>query len=116
MKLSVNGMRTVALAGVAALLPACGSSSAQPAPRPGVARLTISGYAYQPPRMTVRPGTKITFANRDQTAHTATSTNTGFDTGTIKPGKSATVTVSKPGTYAYYCQFHAFMHGTIIVR
>jgi plastocyanin len=116
MKLSVDGRRAAALAGVAALLPACGSGGAQPARRSGVAHLTISGYAYQPPRITVRPGTKITFANRDETAHTATSTNTGFDTGTIKPGRSATVTVTKPGTYAYYCQFHAFMHGTIVVR
>jgi plastocyanin len=78
--------------------------------------VTISGYAYQPPKITVAPGTKITFTNRDQTAHTATSTKTGFDSGTIQPGKSAMITVSKPGTYTYYCQFHAFMHATITVK
>lgn len=61
-------------------------------------------------------GTGITFSNRDQTPHTATGGPTGFDTGSIKPGQRKTITVSKPGTYTYYCQFHAFMHGTIIVR
>jgi plastocyanin len=78
-------------------------------------RITISDYAYQPAKITVASGASITFSNRDQTPHTAT-TPTGLDTGSIKSGQSKTITVSKPGTYPYYCQFHAFMHGTIIVR
>jgi Copper binding proteins, plastocyanin/azurin family len=32
------------------------------------------------------------------------------------PGHSTTVVITKPGTYTYYCQFHAFMRGTIIVK
>jgi plastocyanin len=39
-----------------------------------------------------------------------------FDTGTLRPRHSATVVLTKPGTYAYYCQFHAFMRATIIVN
>jgi plastocyanin len=34
----------------------------------------------------------------------------------VKPDHSATVTLRMPGTYTYYCQFHAFMHGTVIVK
>ena len=104
------------------LATACGSHSAPAAhraqaPRPTSAtHLTISGYAYQPAEINVAPGTTITFTNRDHTPHTATSTNTGFDTGTIDPGKSAPVDITTPGTYSYYCQFHAFMHGTITVK
>jgi plastocyanin len=79
-------------------------------------QVAISGYAYAPAKITVTPGTRITFTNHDRTAHTATSTVTGFDSGTIKPGKRASITVTKPGTYTYYCQFHAFMHGTITVK
>jgi plastocyanin len=107
---------------LAVLVSACGSgamtaahSAAAPA-HIGATRVAISGYAYQPAAVTVMPGTKITFTNHDQTAHTATSTVTGFDSGTINPGKSASITVTKPGTYTYYCQFHAFMHGTITVK
>jgi len=77
--------------------------------------VTISGYAYTPARLSVAPGTRITFINHDQTPHTATSTHSGFDTGSIRPGRSATITITKPGRYTYYCQFHAFMHGTITV-
>jgi plastocyanin len=112
----------VAAIALAVLVSACGSHSAPPThsastPRhSGTTRVTISGYAYQPTKITAAPGTKITFTNHDQTAHTATSKKTGFDSGTIKPGKSATITVGKPGTYTYYCQFHAFMHATITVK
>jgi plastocyanin len=107
---------------LAVLVSACGSgamTAARSAPAPahaGGTRVAISGYAYQPAAVTVMPGTKITFTNHDQTAHTATSTVTGFDSGTINPGKSASITVTKPGTYTYYCQFHAFMHATINVK
>ena len=30
-------------------------------------------------------------------------------------GQSKTFTVTKAGVYAYYCQFHAFMSGTLKV-
>jgi plastocyanin len=108
------------------LVSACGSRAPSPTPsartsaltsaRSNPTRVTISGYAFQPATITVARSTTLTFTNHDQTAHTATSRITGFDSGTIDPGKSATITVKKPGTYTYYCQFHAFMHGTIKVR
>jgi plastocyanin len=119
---------TIAIA-LAVLVSACGSAGkTSPAKTPpaktpparaastGATRVTISGYAYQPATVTVMPGTKIIFTNHDETAHTATSNATAFDSRTIKPGHSASITVTKPGTYTYYCQFHAFMHGTITVK
>ena len=81
--------------------------------------VAIAGYMFQPAKLVVAPGTKVTFANHDQTAHTATASGSGasgFDSGTIKPDASATVTFRRAGTYAYICQFHAFMHGTVVVR
>ncbi len=32
-------------------------------------------------------GARVTFTNHDQTAHTATAGNSGFDTGTVNPGE-----------------------------
>jgi plastocyanin len=113
-------------------LAACGSSSsgsgaagsaasatatpATKAPSSGNVPIAISNYSYRPPTITVLAGTRVTFTNDDQTSHTATSTRTAFDTGTVKPGHGATVVFSRPGTYTYYCQFHAFMHGTVLVK
>ena len=122
MRLSRHARTGLATAALGVLVTACGSTSASPAhpaparQRPAATHLTISGYAYHAATISVAPGTRITLSNHDQTPHTATSTETGFDTGTIDPGRSATVAVTKPGTYSYYCQFHAFMHGTITVR
>lgn len=131
-----TGIRTAATVFAAALtLAACGSSSsssssssastgttsssAAPATGPvrsGVVRVAISNYAFHPATITVAAGTKVTFSNHDQTAHTATSTQPAFDTGTVKPGHSVTVVLQKPGSYTYYCQFHAFMRGTVVVK
>jgi len=95
------------------------AASSSAAPASGHVTVPISGYAFHPAKLVVAPGTKVTFTNHDQTAHTATAAGSGasgFDSGTIKPGASATVTFHKAGTYAYICQFHAFMHGTIVVK
>ena len=57
----------------------------------------------------------ITVTNTDPTAHTATANSGVFDTGTLNQGQSAHLRLTKPGTYLYHCQFHAFMVGTIKV-
>lgn len=124
-------LASIALGAAAACaLSACGSThsqSASPSPAPrtsastaastGQAEVTISEYAFHPASLTVAAGTRVTFTNRDQTAHTATSTSAPpvFDTGTIPPGQSKSVTVSRTGVYPYFCQFHPFMHGTLRV-
>ena len=83
--------------------------------RGDAARLTIANYAFAPPSLTVTAGTTITVRNTDATAHTATARSGAFDSGTLKPGQTTRFTLNKPGVYTYYCQFHAFMTGTIRV-
>jgi len=83
----------------------------------GPLAVTISNFKFSPGTETVKSGTKVTVTNNDSTAHTATSNDgSSFDTGDIDPGSSKTITVSKPGTYAYHCTIHSFMHGTLVVQ
>lgn len=83
----------------------------------GPQKVNISNYTYEPANLTVPAGTKVTFLNRDSTAHTATSKQRGsFDTGPIQPGRHATVAFDEPGTFVYYCVFHPFMKGTVRVE
>ena len=79
------------------------------------ARVKIQNYAFFPQTLTVKRGTRITWTNYDDTAHTATADQGAFDTGTVERGHSMTIAFNRPGTYAYHCSFHAFMTGTITV-
>ncbi|MDQ6745374.1 MAG: cupredoxin domain-containing protein [Actinomycetota bacterium] len=75
----------------------------------------ISNYAFVPPALSVRVGTRVTWINRDATAHTATDNGRTFDTGTLNSGQSKTIDLKRPGTYTYHCELHAFMTATIKV-
>jgi plastocyanin len=79
--------------------------------------VTIKEYTFKPANITVPVGTTVDFSNEDTTAHTATSTESGvFESGAIQPGKKGSVTLKKAGTFTYYCAFHPFMKGTIVVE
>lgn len=79
--------------------------------------VTIRDYLYKPASITVPVGTTVEFTNRDSTPHTATSKEPGaFESGSIDTGKTGEVTLEKTGTFAYYCLFHPFMKGTIVVE
>ena len=120
----------VAVAMAATLLAGCGGSdsnaSSAPKSTPGPAKqasgasgsaLTISDFKFVPASLTVKSGAKVTVTNDDSTAHTATANDgTSFDTGNLDPGSSKTISVSKPGRYAYICSIHPFMKGTLVVR
>ena len=88
--------------------------------RPGLAvaapnahTVTIKSFKFSPSPLKVKAGSKITVKNADSTTHTFTANNGAFDTGDVASGSSASVTIKKPGTFAYHCQIHNFMKGTI---
>jgi plastocyanin len=98
-----------------------GSSAVPASAATATDHVQIKSFKFGPPAITVATGTKITWTNTDGAPHTATSgtspTGDGtFDTGAIKKGRSKSVTVSKPGRYAYFCAFHPFMKATVIVK
>ena len=110
------------LPAAALLLAACGGSGGDRGNAGGAgatqaAAVEISGFAFHPATVTVQAGAKVTWTNSDKAPHTATGVGgTSFDTGTLERGQSGTVTLAEPGTYRYFCRFHPFMRGTIVVR
>lgn len=117
--------RAAGLVALAVSAAACGSTNSHsnapasaPVSAPQATAVSISGYAFHPATLTVPIGSRVTFTNHDATAHTATATTgaAGFDTGTLKPGQGKSVTFSHAGSFTYFCQFHAFMRGTVIVK
>ncbi|MHA6764951.1 cupredoxin domain-containing protein [Streptacidiphilus sp. PAMC 29251] len=87
------------------------------APAAAAAQIVIDNFAFSPATLTVKPGQTVTVVNHDSATHTLTaSPGSGFDTGPINPGKSATFTApAKPGSYPYVCTIHASMRGTLTV-
>ena len=89
-----------------------GRVTAHVAGDPGV---TIADFHFSPASTTIHVGDTITWSNSGPSSHTATASNGSFNTGILKKGQSASHTFTQPGTYAYVCQIHPFMHGTIVV-
>lgn len=78
-------------------------------------KVDITNFKYKPETITVKAGSKVTWVNNDVAPHTATADD-AFDTGNLEKGDSKAVTLSKPGSYSYVCEFHAFMTGTVVVK
>lgn len=77
--------------------------------------VTIKGFAFAPPRITVTAGDSVRWTNEDGAGHTATGEDGSFGTGMINPTGSATVTSTTAGTFRYYCSPHRSMLGTGVV-
>jgi plastocyanin len=76
--------------------------------------VSIAGFAFNPGTITVHAGDTVTWSNQDAASHTATGS--GFDTGTIATGSSASVKFDTAGTFAYHCSIHSSMTGTVVVE
>lgn len=75
--------------------------------------ITIKDFDYTPKPIDVQVGEKVTVTNADGTVHTVTAKDGSFDTGDLAGGKSASITVSKAGTFEYFCEIHDYMTGTL---
>ncbi len=83
---------------------------------PGANEVFIQGMAFVPASITVTAGTTITWTNKDAIAHTVTSNDNLFNSGSLGPGKSFTFTFAKAGSFGYYCSIHPTMTATVIVN
>ena len=118
-------MRLTALVGVgvaaatAATLAACGNSYG-PGGGGGCTSTTMKvcvvDNAFSPTTLTVAKGTTVTWQNGGGVQHTVTSdTSEPFNT-TLNPGQTTTHQFNTAGSFAYHCQIHAGMTGSITVN
>ena len=95
----------------------CGASAgAQPSQSSETSTVSMANLSFNPATITVMAGTTVTWMNADSVPHTVTADNGSFDKGTVAPGMSVSMTFSTPGTFAYHCNIHPFMHGTVTVQ
>jgi plastocyanin len=78
-------------------------------------KVDIVEFTYQPDPVVVQVGGKVIWQNQDAAPHTATADDESWDTGTIEKGKIGSETFKQAGTFAYFCEVHPDMRGTVEV-
>ncbi len=83
---------------------------------PAAVDVKIDNFSFLPPTLTVKVGTQITWTNDDDIPHNVVSNDQSFKSRVLDTDEKFTYTVSKPGTYIYYCSIHPKMTGKIVVE
>ena len=83
---------------------------------PAKVEIGIDNFTFSPAVITVKPGTQITWANRDGIPHTVVSDTKAFKSKVLATGEKFTYTAAKPGVYSYACSIHPNMTGKVVVQ
>ena len=76
----------------------------------------IDNFTFDPPRVTVKAGTVVTWQNDDDIPHTVASSTKLFKSKALDTDDSYLYTFTTPGEYSYFCSLHPHMTGTIVVE
>jgi plastocyanin len=117
MKMS-RSLSTIA-AGLAALgLAGCGGGSSGPPTTLGPNTILMKNIAYSPTTLSVKVGDTVTWVWRDGSIpHNVDGASdlSNFTSGNPKTSGAYTYTFKKAGSYAFHCDVHPAMTGTITV-
>jgi plastocyanin len=80
----------------------------------GASSMTTTAFAPNP--VTVAVGGSVTWVNNDNTTHTSTANGGSWNSGSLAPGRTFTMTFSSAGTFTYRCTIHPGMTGTVTVQ
>lgn len=111
--------RTSAPAALVADVSPSPAASPAPAAATSPAPATVvdtKNFAYAPGDVTVPAGTTVRFTNSDAIAHTVTADDGSFDSKELVGAQSWSHVFEKAGTYKYYCAYHRYMHGSVVVK
>jgi len=97
----------------AAALPTLSAIAASPA---ATVTVDITKFTYAPKELTIAPGTRVVWTNKDETPHTVTSNDKSFASKGLDTGDKFEHTFAAPGKFDYICTVHPFMTGTVHVR
>jgi amicyanin len=112
-----SGMIVLLLLGLSAL--AHGGVRMQPAAAGGEDKqvvVKIDNFSFSPSTLTVSPGTKVTWVNRDDIPHTVVSPEKKFKSDVLDTDQQFSFTFTATGTYDYFCSLHPKMTGKVVVQ
>jgi plastocyanin len=84
------------------------------APETGENEIVIADFAFTGVTE-VAVGTTVVVTNADPATHTFTAVDGTFDSGALSMDDTFEFTFTEAGEFAYFCNFHPSMTGTIVV-
>jgi len=83
---------------------------------PGEIEVKIDNFSFGPQSLSVSPGTKVTWKNRDDIPHTVVSAEGVFKSRVLETDETFSFTFAKPRTYPYFCSIHAKMTRQVVLK
>ena len=107
------------IAALVALASAGALSWAASEPPPDAAAGTIvkiENFTFNPPELTVKPGTKVTWQNADDIPHSVVAESGEFHSKPLDTDETYMMAFADAGEVVYFCGLHPHMKGKIIVK
>jgi len=116
----MNKIAALAVVAVLVFVAGMGALLYRASTAPAEVRVSITNYAFSPSNVTVRAVSTVRWSNYDSVGHTVTfgghdGMGGGMDSGLMGHMGTFSMTFTAPGIYAYHCDPHPYMTGTVIV-
>ncbi|MDH3832353.1 MAG: cupredoxin family copper-binding protein [Gammaproteobacteria bacterium] len=96
--------------------PSSGAAAGESMPAGETVTVRIDGMRFVPEKITVKPGTKVTWVHGSQMPHTISGNADGLRSGTLYKGQQFSHTFNAEGSYNYICGLHPSMTGSVVVE
>jgi plastocyanin len=90
--------------------------SSPPQSRRVVVQVDGLNYAFAPSTITTRVGGTVTWVNETTAPHTVTSVQRGLFDRSLDAHRHTVLVLHHAGTFRYYCGYHPYMRGVIVVH
>ena len=80
------------------------------------AEIKIVNFTFDPPILTMKAGTTVSWVNNDDIPHLVSEKDGKFRSSALDTGDKFSQTFSTAGTVEYFCAIHPHMTGKIVVE
>ena len=91
-------------------------TTAQPGSSGSTASVTIDNFAFTPATLNVALGSTVTWRNAQGVPHTVTGDASEFDSAELPQDAEFSQSFDTAGEFAYHCEIHPNMKGTVVVE
>jgi plastocyanin len=82
----------------------------------GPVTVSIDNFTFAPAVVTIPPGGKIVWTNRDDVPHTIKADDGSFTSAALDTDDTFTQVFARRGEYQYFCSIHPHMTARVIVK